>query len=605
MRLPITRTRRVAVVALATSLLVAATAGSASAAAQTPKSPVAVGYFGAVSSIDADASAIGTKVLRDGGNAVDAAVATAAALGVTDPFSAGIGGGGFLVYYDARTGQVHTLDGRETAPATADQNLFLENGKPLAFADAVTSGLSVGIPGTPATWQDALRKWGSRSLSSMLKPAEQLARSGFTIDQTFHDQVAGNATRFAAFPATRSLYLPGGAPPVVGTRFTNPDLAATYRQLESQGMAALYDGAIGADIAKTVQHPAVDPASTLNVRPGKLAAGDLAAYRAIERDPTHVQYRGLDVYGMPAPSSGGLTVGEALNILENYDLGKMSQVDYYQYFLEASRLAFADRNRWIGDPAVIDVPAKQLLSQKFADSRACLINPDKALTSPVAPADPRNPVPCAAGKVGAPTPYEGENTTHLTVADRWGNVVAYTLTIEQEGGSGMVVPGRGFLLNNELTDFSFTPVTAGVPDPNLPGPGKRPRSSMAPTIVLQHGKPLIAVGSPGGATIITTVLQILLGRLDRGLSLEDAIAAPRASQRNGATTDVEQQFLDQPAAAALRAKGQAFSSKPAEIGAATGVEHLPDGRWLAAAEPVRRGSGAADVVLPWSWPWDK
>jgi gamma-glutamyltranspeptidase/glutathione hydrolase len=370
-------------------------------------------------------------------------------------------------------------------------------------------------------------------------------------------------------------------------------------------MGALYNGSIGGDIATTVQQPPVDPASTLKVRAGKLATSDLSAYRAIERTPTHVAYHGLDVYGMPAPSSGGLTVGEALNILENYDLTNMSQADYYQYFLEASRLAFADRNRWIGDPAVIDVPAKQLLSQQFADTRACLINPDKALTSPVAPADPRNPVPCAAGTVGAPTPYEGENTTHLTVADRWGNVVAYTLTIEQEGGSGMVVPGRGFLLNNELTDFSFTPVTPGVPDPNLPGPGKRPRSSMAPTIVLQHGKPLLAVGSPGGATIITTVLQILLGRLDRGLSLENAIAAPRASQRNGATTDVEQQFLDQPAAAALRAKGQVFSSTPAEIGAATGVEHLPDGRWLAAAEPVRRGSGSADVVLPWTWPWDK
>ncbi|MEC3976698.1 gamma-glutamyltransferase [Amycolatopsis sp. H20-H5] len=600
---------RIAVVTAVTALLVTAGAGAASAApptpAQTPKSPVAVGYLGAVSSIDADATAIGTRVLREGGNAVDAAVATAAALGVTDPFSAGVGGGGFLVFYDARTGKVHTLDGRETAPKTADANLFVENGKPLPFDAAVTSGLGVGVPGTPATWQEALRKWGTRSLARTIKPAEQLAKNGFTVDQTFHDQIANNATRFAAFPSTRSLYLPGGAPPVVGTRFANPDLGATYAQLAAKGTDALYRGQLGEDIAKTVQRPPVDPASTLKVRPGNLTTGDLAAYRAIERDPTHTEYRGLDVYGMPAPSSGGLTVGEALNILENVDVAKLSKADYLHYFLESTRLAFADRNRWIGDPAVNDVPAKELLSQSFADTRACLINPDKAGTSPLAPADPRNPAPCKAGTTGAPTPYEGENTTHLTVADKWGNVVAYTLTIEQEGGSGIVVPGRGFLLNNELTDFSFTPVTPGVPDPNLPGPGKRPRSSMAPTIVLKHGKPFFATGSPGGASIITTVLQVLLGRIDRGLSLEDAIAAPRASQRNSATAQVEQAFLDQPELAALKAKGQGFSAAPAEIGAATGVEHLRDGRWLAAAEPVRRGIGSAAVVLPGTWPWER
>ena len=593
---------RVALVVLSTTLIAPATAGSVSAATPTPTSPVAVGYLGAVSSIDADATAIGTEVLRQGGNAVDAAVATAAALGVTDPFSAGIGGGGFLVFYDARTGRVHTLDGRETAPATADQNLFVENGRALPFAEAVTSGLGVGVPGTPATWQEALRQWGTRPLSKILNPAEQLARHGFTVDKTFHDQIANNAARFAAFPSTRSLYLPGGAPPVVGTTFVNPDLGATYAQLATAGPDALYRGPIAAEIARTVQQPPVDPASTLKVRPGKLTTGDLAAYRAIERTPAHTEYRGLDVYGMPAPSSGGLTVGEALNILESVDISKLSKADYLHYFLESTRLAFADRNRWIGDPAFSDVPAKELLSQRFADSRACLINPDKAGSSPVAPADPRNPTPCAAGTTGAPTPYEGENTTHLTVADRWGNVVAYTLTIEQEGGSGIVVPGRGFLLNNELTDFSFTPVTPGVPDPNLPGPGKRPRSSMAPTIVLRHGAPLVAVGSPGGASIITTVLQVLLGRLDRGLSLEDAIAAPRASQRNSASAQVEQQFLDQPETAALRAKGQGFSTTPAEIGAATGVEGLGGGRWLAAAEPVRRGGGAAQVVLPWPGP---
>ncbi|WP_328614977.1 gamma-glutamyltransferase [Amycolatopsis sp. NBC_00355] len=599
--MPALRSRRTLVIAATAALLTTVATGPATAATPTPKSPVATGFGGAVASIDADATAIGTQVLRDGGNAVDAAVAVAAALGVTDPFSAGVGGGGFFVYYDAKTGRVHTLDGRETAPKSADANLFVENGQPLPFNDAVTSGLSVGVPGTPATWSEALRKWGTRSLAKSLKPAENLARKGFVVDPTFQTQIANNAARFAAFPSTRSLYLPNGAPPAPGTVFKNPDLAATYAQLERGGVDALYQGPIGADIAKTVQNPPKDPASTLNVRPGKLTARDIADYRAIERTPTHAEYRGLDVYGMPAPSSGGLTVGEALNILENYDLKHASKADYLQYFLESTRFAFADRNRWIGDPAVIDVPAKELLSQHFADSRACLISKDKAATSPVAPADPKHATPCAAGTTGAPTPYEGENTTHLTVADKWGNVVAYTLTIEQEGGSGIVVPGRGFLLNNELTDFSFTPVTPGVPDPNLPGPGKRPRSSMAPTIVLKDGRPFFATGSPGGASIITTVLQVLTGRIDRGLSLEDAIAAPRASQRNSAQAQVEQEFLNLPETAVLKARGQGFSTAPAEIGAATGVERLRDGRWLAAAEPVRRGIGSAQVVWPTHW----
>ena len=220
--MPAHRCRRVLVAAATAVLATGVAAGPATAATPTPKSPVAVGFGGAVASIDADATAIGTKVLRDGGNAVDAAVAVAAALGVTDPFSAGVGGGGFFVYYDAKTHRVHTLDGRETAPKTADANLFVENGQPLPFNDAVTSGLSVGVPGTPATWSEALRKWGTRSLAKSLKPAEELARKGFVVDPTFQTQIANNAARFAAFPSTRSLYLPNGAPPSPGTRLPEP-----------------------------------------------------------------------------------------------------------------------------------------------------------------------------------------------------------------------------------------------------------------------------------------------------------------------------------------------------------------------------------------------
>ncbi|MQY10444.1 Glutathione hydrolase proenzyme [Streptomyces sp. RB5] len=591
------RARTIAPVVAAAALAASAVTAppQAHAAAPPPKSPVAIGHGGAVASVDADATAAGIEILRRGGNAVDAAVATAAALGVTEPYSAGVGGGGYFVYYDARTRQVHTIDGRETAPLSADAGLFLENGAPLPFADAVTSGLSVGTPGTSATWDRALRQWGSRSLGTVLKPAEKLADGGFTVDQTFADQTAANEARFRDFPATRELFLPGGAPPVVGSTLRNPDLAATYRELGREGVRALYDGDIGADIVSTVQHPPLDPASTRVARPGRLAAEDLGSYSVRLQKPTRVGYRGLDVYGMAPSSSGGTTVGEALNILEGTDLSDASQTAYLHRYLEASRIGFADRNRWVGDPRFEDVPTQGLLSQAYADSRACLISDDRALTSPLAPGDPtRRPSDgCEAAGTAVPEGHEGPSTTHLTVADKWGNVVSYTLTIEQTGGSGMTVPGRGFLLNNELTDFNFVPLAAGVPDPNLPGPGKRPRSSMSPTIVLDHGRPLLAAGSPGGATIITTVLQILTGRLDRGMSLPEAIAAPRASQRNTALTQAEPGFA--PEQGALEALGHGFGATP-EIGAATGIERLPDGRWLAAAEPVRRGGGSAAVV---------
>ncbi|MFJ3669139.1 gamma-glutamyltransferase [Streptomyces sp. NPDC090106] len=593
MRRPVARQLSVLAVSAA---VVSVGAAPPSPASTTPeKVPVAVGYGGAVASVDADASAAGIEVLRKGGNAVDAAVATAAALGVTEPYSSGIGGGGYFVYYDARSRSVHTIDGRETAPLSADENLFVENGQPLAFADAVTSGLGVGTPGTPATWATALGKWGTRGLGTVLKPAERIAREGFTVDATFRAQTALNETRFRYFPDTAELFLPGGALPVVGSTFKNPDLARTYAELGKKGTAALYHGDLGDDILDTVNDPPVDPASGWNARPGDLTAKDLAAYRAKLQAPTRTTYRGLGVYSIAPSSSGGTTVGEALNILENTDLSKASETQYLHRYIEASRIAFADRGRWVGDPAFEDVPTQGLLSQSYADERAALIKDDAVLTSPVAPGDPNAP-----GSTGtpAPTTYEGENTTHLTVADKWGNVVSYTLTIEQTGGSGITVPGRGFLLNNELTDFSFAPANPAVHDPNLPGPGKRPRSSISPTIVLdRHGRPVVALGSPGGATIITTVLQTLTQFLDQRTPLVDAIAAPRASQRNQTTTELEPALYDSDLRTRLEALGHGFRLN-AEIGAATGVQRLPNGEWLAAAETVRRGGGSAMVVYP-------
>ncbi|MCX4957112.1 gamma-glutamyltransferase [Streptomyces virginiae] len=589
--------RQLALVALAGALVSTGAAAPPTTTTPPAKVPVAVGYGGAVASVDADASAAGIAVLRSGGNAVDAAIATAAALGVTEPYSAGIGGGGYFVYYDARSRRVQTIDGRETAPATATETLFQENGLPIPFAEGQTSGLGVGVPGTPATWKSALDAWGTRPLDKLLKPAEKLARDGFTVDSTFRAQTELNQDRFKDFPATAKLFLPGGALPVVGSTFKNPDLATTYAELGRKGTGALYRGPLAEDIVRAVRTPSVDPAATRKVRPGDLTTADLRAYETKRQDPTRVGYRGLDVYSMAPSSSGGTTVGEALNILERTDLSKLSETQYLHRFIEASRISFADRGRWVGDPAAVDVPTRELLSQRFADSRGCLIAPDRTLTSPVAPGDPRHPAACGGSGQAAPTTYEGENTTHLTAADRWGNVVSYTLTIESTGGSAITVPGRGFLLNNELTDFSFAPAAPGVPDPNLPGPGKRPRSSMAPTIVLEDGRPVLAVGSPGGATIITTVLQTLIGHLDRGLPLVEAIAAPRASQRNQTTTELEPGLWNSPLRAELEAIGHAFRQNP-EIGAATGVQRLPDGRWLAAAETSRRGGGSAMVVRP-------
>ncbi|MFC8661663.1 gamma-glutamyltransferase [Streptomyces sp. NPDC057199] len=594
--------RSLAVVAVSAAVMSVGAAppssGSSGGSGPAEKVPVAVGYGGAVSSVDADASAAGIEILRKGGNAVDAAVATAAALGVTEPYSSGIGGGGYFVYYDAKSRTVRTIDGRETAPLTADSGLFLENGRPIPFADAVTSGLGVGTPGTPATWQKALDSWGSKRLGSLLKPAERLARDGFTVDATFRSQTQSNEARFRNFPDTAELFLPGGALPVVGSTFKNPDLARTYEELGRKGVGALYRGQLAKDIVATVNKPPVDPGSGYSARPGELSLKDLAKYEAKGQAPTRTSYRGLNVYSIAPSSSGGTTVGEALNILENTDLSKATDVQYLHRFIEASRIAFADRGRWVGDPAFEDVPTKELLSQKYADSRECLIKDDAVLTSPLAPGDPRDPAACAAGGTAAPTTYEGENTTHLTAADKWGNVVAYTLTIEQTGGSGITVPDRGFILNNELTDFSFAPASPDVHDPNLPGPGKRPRSSISPTIVLDaHAKPVVALGSPGGATIVTTVLQTLTGFVDRGLPLVDAIAAPRASQRNQTTTELEPGLWNSRLRTQLESLGHGFRQNP-EIGAATGVQRLPNGKWLAAAETVRRGGGSAMVVRP-------
>ena len=594
---------------LATIALIAAAAFASPSSATPTKdsqtdSPQATarGTGGAVASVDANASRVGREVLRKGGNATDAAVAMASTLGVTEPYSAGIGGGGYFVHYDAKTGNVETIDGRETAPAAMPNDAFIDpnTGKPFKFTpELVTSGVSVGVPGTLATWQEALNKWGSLSLDKTLKPSSELARKGFVVDKTFNGQTADNAKRFAAFPSTSKLYLPNGQPPVVGSVQRNPDLANTLDLIRKHGTEAFYRGAIADEIAKTVQAPPKSADTTLPVPKGFMTAKDIADYAVKDQAATKVNYRGLDVYGMAPSSSGGTTVGEALNILENYRLSGADMARALHLYLEASALAFADRGAYVGDAAYVDVPTKTLLSQKFADSRACKIDPAKASVKPVA-AGALNGEGCSTAAHEEKPDTENVSTTHLSVVDKWGNAVAYTLTIEQTGGSGMVVPGRGFLLNNELTDFT---AVYDAKDPNRIQPGKRPRSSMSPTIVTEDGKVKLVVGSPGGSTIITTVLQILVNRFDAGMSLPQAIAAPRASQRNTASVSAEPEFITMfkdalaPYGHTLVPSGDQFTSA-AEIGAAAGIEVDAQGRMTAAAEPVRRGGGTAEVVCP-------
>jgi gamma-glutamyltranspeptidase/glutathione hydrolase len=594
---------------LAAAVVAAAVAmgalGAPAPAAQASDPPTSIGRDGGAATVDRLATQAAVDTLRDGGNATDAAVTAAAVLGVTEPFSCGIGGGGFMVSYDARARQVTTLDQRERAPAAMTPESFFENGAPLAFNDARYSGMSVGVPGTVRGWARALRAHGTISLAQALAPAIRVAREGFVVDAAFAAQTQENRDYFDDVPATAALYLdPDGTPLDVGTVFRNPDLAHTYELLAQGGPRAFYSGPLARAILQTVRNPPVGASANHSFRPGVMHASDLRDYRARERPPVQSTYRGLDVFGMGPPSSGGSTIAEALNILEGYDLGTMTRADALHYELEASRYAFADRSAYVADPGYYDIPLQGLLSKDYAATRRALIG-DRAATSPVAPGDPYAYEGGAGSGAGAPageasaTSTRAGSTTHITVADKRGDIVSYTFTNESTGGSALLVPGYGFLLNNELTDFNYDSTT----HPNRVEGGKRPRSSISPEIVLRNGRPWLGLGSPGGSTIITTVLGILVDRIDLGSTLPAAIAAPRASERNTPAATAEPAFIASPEGAALSARGHMFTVAPVasgapEIGAATGVELLGWNRLLTAAEPVRRGGGSALVVQP-------
>jgi gamma-glutamyltranspeptidase/glutathione hydrolase len=554
------------------------------------KTPVATGTGGAVATISEKASAAAIAILDKGGNAVDAAVAAAATLGVTDPFSCGIGGGGFMVVYLAKDKRVITIDHRETAPASFSPTVFQDNGKAIDFDTAVASGASVGVPGTVRGWHEALERYGTMSFKQVLAPAIQVATKGFPVSETMHGLIVGNEKKFGMFETTSRLYLRNGKALPTGTIVKNPDLAKAYRELAAKGYKTFYEGPLAQAVAAAVNRPPVTAGS--QVRPGTMSLADLANYEVRIRQPIRSTYRGYDLYGMPPPSSGGVTVAEALNILEGFDLKSMPRANAEHLYLEASRLAFADRNAYVADPEYVDAPIEGMLSKQFAAQRRSLIRPDRA--AGVVPAgdaflyenDRSFPLRPQQNLIMS----EGTHTTHLTVSDKWGNVVAYTFTIESWGGSGIVVPGYGFLLNNEMTDFDFT-----GPAPNIPEAGKRPRSSMAPTIAFKDGKPAFTIGSPGGATIITTVLQTIVNYVDFGMTMDQAIDAPRLSQRNAKETAVEPGFTGTPQAQALEQFGHKWEANPEEIGAANAIVFNPDGTVTAVSEGHRHGIGTALV----------
>lgn len=553
------------------------------------KTPVATGSGGAVATISEQASQSAMAILNGGGNAVDAAVAAAATLGVTDPFSCGIGGGGFMLIYLAKDKRVITIDHRETAPASFSPQAFLENGKPVDFETAVASGAAVGVPGTVRGWHEALERYGTMRFRQVLAPAIEVADKGYQVTEIFSHLTAQNERKFQLYAPTSALYLRKGKAVQPGTLLRNPGMARAYREIAAGGVKAFYEGPLARAIVDAVNKPPLAPGKS--ARPGRMTMADLANYEARIRQPLRSTYRGYEVYGMPLPSSGGATVAEALNILEGYDLGKLPRAQAEHLYIEASRLAFADRNAYLADPEYIDAPVAGILSKEYAAQRRKLIGPQAART--VAAGDPygyQRDQSVPLRPQSAKLQMENAHTTHLTVADKDGNVVSYTFTIESWGGSGIVVPGYGFLLNNELTDFDFS-----GPHPNVPEAGKRPRSSMAPTIALKDGKPAFTIGSPGGSTIITTVLQTIFNYVDLGMPMDQAVNAPRISQRNGEATSVEPGFPGSAQARALERLGHRWEDEPEEIGAANALVFNPDGTVTAVSEGRRHGVGTALV----------
>ena len=567
---------------------------------EPPKVATAKGSGGAVTSVDPYATRIGLDVLRAGGNATDAAVATAAALGVTEPYSAGVGGGGFFVHYDAATGAVQTIDGRETAPMGMPEDAFVDpdTGQAYSFNDLVSSGVSVGVPGTLATWQRALDRWGTRNLSASILPAASLAREGFVVDQTFHDQTAANQDRFSQFTSTRGA-VPARREPACG-RLHVPQ-PGPGRHLPADRQPGPQGALSRGDCRRHRGHRAGPPTTadhTLPVPPGYMERSDLTGYRALDRAPTHSGYRGYDVFGMRSSSSGGTTVGEALNILERYDLAKMSDQDALHRYLEAGSLAFADRAKYFGDEAFVDVPVSDLLSDTFAAERACLIQRKSAHGQARARrqrAELRRQVLDAQHRTSPQHRHRGtddhEPDRHRPVGQRRGvhpHHRADRWVRHRRTRTRLPAQQRADRLHHDLPGQPGRPQPArarqaaaqlDVADDRAEGREAVPGARVAGRVDDHHHGPADAVQPD---------------RPGHDHRAGDGGAAVVATQRR--PMQAEPAFISA-YGALLQAYGHQFASTP-EIGAATAIEFGPGGLLTAVAEPTRRGGGSAAVVAP-------
>lgn len=537
---------------------------------------VPVGERGLVSAADPRAAAAGAQILRQGGSATDAAIATMLALTVVEPQSSGIGGGGFFVVGDD-AGMVQTIDGRETAPMAAGPDWFLRDGKPLPFADAVPGGRSVGVPGNLRLAAEAHRAKGRISWRVLFRPAIQLARDGFTLSPRLH-KALGEWPVASLDPASRALFFDAaGKPLTVGTLIRNPALARTLEDLAVRGADSFYVGPNARAIALKV--------GTSPVNPAPLSTGDMAAYEAKERPPVCGAYRGWRICGMGPPSSGATTVYAVLKQLERFDLAKLGPQSptAWHLIVESQRLAYADRERYLADPDYVSVPVAGLMEEGYLAARGGLIASDQRMPSVVAG------MPQGALAYADPVAQPEFGTSHFAVVDRWGSAVSYTSTIEAGFGSGLMV--GGYYLNNELTDFNLAPDRNGVPTANRVEGGKRPRSSMAPTLVYApDGKLVLAIGAAGGATIPMQVAKALIGVIDWKLTAQQAISLP-VIFAPGDTVYVEAGSALEAMMPALRALGHTVSTRPSTY-KANAIERRGK-QWHGAADPRSEGAAVA------------
>jgi gamma-glutamyltranspeptidase/glutathione hydrolase len=530
-----------------------------------------------------DAVNAGLAMLRMGGSAADAAIAVQLVLNLVEPQSSGIGGGAFLLYHDRAAQRTIAYDGRETAPGEIQADVFLNpDGAPVPFGQAVLGGRAVGTPGTVALLAEVHRAHGKLPWADLFQPAIELSRDGFIVGPRLAAMLRGpRANRLKTFTDARDYFFPGGQPLRAGMRRPNPAFAATLSRLATQGPQAFYSGPIADAMITAVREAPVNP--------GTLSHADLAAYRVIPREPVCHPYRGLEVCGMGPPSSGGLTVAQILGILGQFDLPGMGPGDPRGWHLlnEASKLAFADRNQYMADADFVDVPAAGLIDPDYLKSRADLIRME---TSIIPPVNPGRPPGAPSEKPGADTQDGRPGTSHISIVDAAGNAVSMTTTIEGAFGSQIMV--GGFLLNNELTDFSFLPEKDGQPVANRIAPGKRPRSSMAPTIVFDEaGNLRLVVGSPGGSRIIGYVARTLVAVLDWKLDIQTAIDMGHLVNRNR-YTDLESGTGAAALAAPLEALGNRVQVRDMNSGL-HGIE-VVGGQLRGGADPRREGMARGD-----------